>query len=294
MSKLLRADFTRLWKSRIFWIGIVFMTAIGIISSTTQYREMKTISGWQPHIDNILFNGCVFMLIFSAVFTGLFIGTEYSDGTIRNKLIVGHTRGTVYLSNFIVCVTALFIIHFMYVAAVAAVGFPLVGNVEKSPWELVRLGLISMVTLTALTAVFLLMSMLIHSKASCCVAAMVLAMAFLMSATFIGSRLSEPEYVDSDLYGFYGMDEAGNVYRMDESGNLYDETTAKKEKNPYYPTGLKREIYEFLYDFLPGCQMLQISNQNTANPDRMVLYSLAITVAVTGGGVIFFRRKNIK
>lgn len=281
MSKLLRANFTRLVKSRIFWICILFMASIGIISTITQYREMMTMTDYTPNIDNILFSGCMFMPIVSAVFVGLFLGTEYGDGTIRNKLIVGHERGAVYFSNFIVCAAALLLMHLVYIAVIVAVGVPLVGNAELPVTELVVMGLASLATALALTAIFVLMGMLIHGKAACCVAAMLLGMAMIMSATMIYSRLHEPEYYDE--YRFSVTDEAGNVH----------EEQSERQKNPLYLTGIKRQVYEFLYDFLPGCQMVRISYCEPVHSAKFPLYSFGITIVVTACGVFFFRRKNI-
>ena len=39
------------------------------------------------------------------------------------------------------------------------------------------------------------------------------------------------------------------------------EENVERQKNPHYLTGIKRDIYEFLNDFLPGSQMLQIAEQ---------------------------------
>lgn len=282
MSKLLRADFARLWRSKIFWIGMAFTIGVGAFSSVTQYREMMSMSHYHPHIDNILFSNCMFMPVVAAVFVGLFIGTEYSDGTIRNKIIVGRTRGAIYFSNFIVCMAALLMMHLADIAVIVGIGFPLVGNVEMPIQTLLQLGMISMVTVVALSAIFLLMSMLIHSKASCCVATILLSIVMLMSAMTIRSRLEEPEYYEPYVLSY-----------TDESGKAQEEV-GEKEKNPNYLTGTKREVCEFLFDFLPGCQMLQITAQNPDNPERLPLYSLSIIIVTTACGYAFFRRKNIK
>lgn len=280
MSKLLRADFARLWKGKIFYIGIAYALCVGILSSHTEYREMVSTPGYYPHADNILFGNSPFMPIAAAVFIGLFVGTEYSDGTIRNKLIIGHSRTAVYLSNLIVCLTALFIIHLTAIAAVVAVGFPLVGNVEAPIPSLFLLGGLSMATVAALTALFLLISMLVHSKANASVTAILLSIVLVVAAMSIHSRLQEPEYYDTYVYSYTdGADESEYT---------------EQEKNPDYLSGTKRRVYEFLDDFLPSCQMLQIAGQAPTSPVRLPLYSLLIFAATTGCGCFFFRRKNLK
>lgn len=284
MSKLLRADFARLWKSRIFWIGIAYTFVIGVLASTTPYRESLEIENYHPHFDNTLFTNCMFMPIVSAVFVGLFVGTDYSNGTIRNKLVVGHTRIAVYFSNLIVCVTAIIIMHLTNILTVTIIGAPLVGNREMPVDYLITLGLISIVTVIALSTVFLVMSMLINSKANASVGAIILSIIFLIAAMAIGSRLKEPEYHDT----YY-------IMYTDESGETHEESGGK-EKNPYYLTGMKREVFTFLYDFLPGCQMLQIAQQELDEPEEnplLPIYSLSIAVVTTACGVFFFRRKNL-
>lgn len=282
MNKLLRANFRRLWKSKIFWLGMLFTTGIGLFSSITQYREMMTTPGYHPHIDNILFSNCMFMPVVAAVFIGLFTGTEYSDGTIRNKLVVGQSRYAVYFANFIVCMAAVFLMHLINIAVIVTVGFPLVGNLELPVSILIFLGLLSLVTLAALSAIFLLMGMLIDSKANNTAAVIILSTVFLVAATFIDSRIKEPEYYES--YTITHTDDS-KEQRME---------FGEKEKNPNYLQGTRREVYEFLYDFLPGCQMLQIVQQSPEHPVRLSLYSLSIVVVTTACGVFFFRRKNIK
>lgn len=281
MSKLLRAGLARLIKCRIFWICMAVSFGIGLLSSITRYREMMDLPDYSYYMEDILFSNCIFMPLFSAVFAGLFIGTEYSDGTIRNKLIAGHTRSAVYFSNIIVCTLGLLLIHLTNIAAIVCIGFPLVQTVKASIPGLVLLGLISLTAVVALSAIFSLMSMLIHNKAVSCVAALILSFIFLVSAMTIQSRLSAPEYYPSVTASY-----------TDESGEMRIANT-ESVKNPNYLTGTKRKIYEFLYDFLPGCQMLQITEQSPKNPGALPAYALSITAAATACGIFFFRRKNI-
>ena len=50
-------------------------------------------------MDKMMLNYINIIGLFMAMFTSLFIGTEYDYGTIRNKIIVGHSRTSIYFSN---------------------------------------------------------------------------------------------------------------------------------------------------------------------------------------------------
>ena len=51
-----------------------------------------------------------FLAILHAAFTSLFLGTEYQDGTLRNKLIAGHPRWKVYGAYLITAAAGCFVI----------------------------------------------------------------------------------------------------------------------------------------------------------------------------------------
>lgn len=281
MIKLIRSNFSRLWKSKIFWLGMIFMFGMGSYAVFSRYTEVNKKPEYSYDMGDLLFAGDMWLIVIAAVFIGLFIGTDYHNGTIRNKLIVGHTRTEVYFSNFIVCISALLMMHFAYFVPVIGIGFPLVGN-SASTGSLIKLTLISIATLISLCSIFLLISMLIHSKSNASVTAIIISVLFLMSAMMIQNKLDGPEYYED--YDYVYTDEEGNVH----------EKHIDREKNYDYVDGTKRKVYEFLYDFLPGCQMFQITQQNPENPERLPIYSFSIIVVTTACGMFFFRRKNLK
>lgn len=282
MRNLLSANFLRLRKSFVFWLGIAYQFVVGLIAVGTRWREMHEMSGYFPHADNILFSGALFMPIVAAVFIGLFIGTEYSDGTIRNKIVVGQSRWAIYLANLITCSVALVLMHLAFLLAVVAVGFPLVGNLEKTPQELLLLAALSLMTVLALGALFLLLVMLVTKKSIAAVAVLLLGFVLMMSAMVIDNKLDEPKFYTT--VSSRSTDEEGNI-QVQESG---------KERNTNYLEGTKRKVYVFLNDFLPGSQFLQFSKQELTSPVRLPLYSLVILLGTTACGVVCFGRKDLK
>lgn len=180
----------------------------------------------------------------------------------------------------IVTAVALIMQHLAYILGIVVIGFPLIGGVSQIPENKILTVLFSIITLMALNAIYLLMSMLIHSKSNGSVAIIIMSIILVVGAAYIASLLREPEYYDE--YGFTFVNESGEEI----------EEFQKREKNPNYIEGTKREVYQFLFDFLPGGQMYQIANGvplSTKHP----LYSGLIIVVATAGGVILFRKKDI-
>ena len=272
MNKLLMANFARLKKDKVFWIGMAFLFAAGIFSVM-----MKRINDPTATADQLILIFPVLIGIVSAAFCSLYIGTEYSDGTIRNKLIVGHTRSAVYLSNFIACSAAGIFMCLSYIVAVVAFGLPLLGLSEMSMGAVAVLILVAFIMVIACTALFTLLCMLNQNKSTAAVTCILFIVALLVLATFINARLEAPQYYDNYVF----TDSLGSA-------------AAERELNPQYLTGLKREIYQFYLDFLPTGQAIEISMQSTPNLWRMPLYSLFITLVSTMGGLFCFRKKNLK
>ena len=292
MNKLLRANFARLWKSTIFRISMGLIVLISLHSVLNLYIDCPpNLSDYPPDLlDSCLFTGNVYMILVIAVFISLFIGTEYSDGTIRNKLIVGQTRYAIYFSNLIVCISALLIMYFTYIIVLIGIGSLLLENIQLNLETNITLHFISIITIIALSSIFLFMSMLIHSKPIGSVTVIIVSFVLLISANSISSSLKRPEY-------YYAESES----YTDELG-IHHEEFSKKTKNPRYLEGTKREIYKFLYDFLPSCQILQLANGELSKPANLLpyplvklpLYSLGIIVVTTTCGVFFFRKKELK
>ena len=92
MSRLLSADFAKLKKSRFFWLCIIGMAVFGLYMKIMEYISTQQYENYEPQIINILFVYALTVAILIPAFVSLFVGTEYSDGTIRNKMIIGHTR----------------------------------------------------------------------------------------------------------------------------------------------------------------------------------------------------------
>lgn len=277
MRNLLSAGFARLKKSKIFGIILFVMILFQCLSIFTNYSDMKHFPEYTCSLDELFFYYTIYLGIAIAVFCSLFLGTEYSDGTIRNKLMVGHTRHSIYFSNLILCSVAGIIICIAGMLPSFCAGIPLFGFFKMSPAAVISMILCSLAIAVTYTSLFTLAAMLIHSKAVIAVVAILSATLLLVAASRIQSSLGQPEIWE------------GYTFTMDNG----DETTIETQPNPFYIRGAKREFYEFLLDFLPSGQTVRIMSE-TVSLSRTMFYDAVILLFTTGAGILCFQRKDIK
>lgn len=272
MSRLVSAGFQRLFKSLCFKIYLIF--SAGYILTVIILRP-----DYYP-IDAFAFSGPVLITLAAAVFTAMFIGREYSDGAIRNKLAVGHKRIVIYLSNLIVCAAANAIALAVYFIVTFGVGIPAAG-IDMPFSSAAALSLCAFIALTAVSAVFLFISMILSSKAATA-PILILSVSFMMgAASHIQSRLNQPEY-----YG--GME---LVMSEDGEFKLQD---VEKTKNPNYLSEDARKVYEFLNDFLPFSQLYRIAENQLISLPLSAAYDAVVIVLFTGAGILLFAKKDLK
>lgn len=280
MSRLLYADFSRLIKNKLFWIGLIVMIALPLYAVGVRYYDYVVASEtvWET-ADGLWFVGGMYMAIILSVVISLFIGTEFGEGTIRNKLMVGHTRNSIYFSKLLVCATVAIFYHITFIVILFGAGTLLLKSWNTPVETLTILTTLSVVTVIAMAAVFTMLAMLIHSRSAGAVTAMLVAMAMLISAVTIFSTLSAPEYID-------------NAYEMNEAGEIVKSAPIP---NPRYLTGTKREVYQHMLNLIPVGQMMQFGNlQVTPQIYYLPLYAAIVVIVCTATGLSLFRRKDIR
>ena len=277
MNKLLTAYIFRLFKNKLFWIAVIFMAAVGAGFPLTNHHFMVK-NDYPQHIDNSFFMGTVFIGVVLSVFCSLFVGTEYHDGTIRNKIIVGQKRPVIYVSNLLTCIFAGIILCSVCFLACLCVGIPLLGTFRMKPDTVLLFILCALLLASAFSSLFTFLTMVNQSKAASAVLCILTAFLLFFAATYIQAQLSEPEMYDRYVY-------------MDREGNI---VTEEPEPNPNYVSGTKREIYEFLNDFLLGGQSLRIAQMNVQHPWIFMFYSGITIVVTTGAGILIFQKKDLK
>lgn len=279
MNKLLAANFSRLFKNKVFWICCIFAFCYGVFMQTMNYLT-SIASGEVPQIDDLFFSFAIWTGILLSAFISLFLGTEYSDGTIRNKLVIGHRRHDIYLSNLTVCITAGAVMCAINLVVSFAVGIPLMGGFDTGA-ELVFATCIGiLITAAAFASICTMISMLCQNKAAAAVINILLIFLLLFVSLYIRAWLEAPETVTTQSVV------------MGENGG--SSMTTEEVPNPVYLSGTARETCEFINDLLPTGQAVQFTNMEAENIPLLCSYSVVITAAAAGAGTLLFTKKDIR
>lgn len=246
MSKLLRANFVRLLKSKPLYLCVavqIFLTFLDVLPYKNNF-----------FIEKIIYGNSLFPMLFSAVFVPLFLGTEYSDKTIRNKIISGHTRFEIYLANFISAASGVFIICITPLITALILSLPFGGHFD--------------ISLTVFT--FYLITIIAANAAMCGI--------YLISAMLVTSKANN---VVLTLVIWFGT-----IYITASIDALL--------KLPQLSNGGLRTILRYAYDITPVGQALQLQIGESRNSILFPVYSLLLIVAATALGVLIFRKKDLK
>lgn len=279
MSRLLSADFAKLKKNKFFWLCMAGMAVFALFMKIMDYVSMREYSGSVPSFESLLLIYALVIGFLMAAFVSLFVGTEYSDGTIRNKLIIGHTRVSIYLSNLITCFAAGVMMCLAYLIPALAVSVLLCRSDSTDFRMLLLMILYSFVLTLAFTSLYTLAGMICQNKALTAVITILVICFFSVASIYISAKLNEPETYPE-------------ISALADGRTV---TSARQVPNPGYVRGTQREVYQFLNDFLPTGQSVILTRGDTeASTPLLPVYSACIAVTASGIGIFIFRKQDIK
>ena len=277
MRNLLSANFSRLWKSRFFWVLEAVAALWGVIVfalAAVNTHDFGT--DWAIARANAnFFTPILYIGPALAIFSGFYIGLEYSDGTIRNKLCTGHRRWEVYLANLAVCAAAGVMLLATHFLCVCAVGLPFVGTVTLTGLYRPVWGILGCLCVTlAYGALFTLIAMLDTNKARALVLSMLLSFALMLAGMVVFSHLRALEITKQTL--------------------LADPEAFENVAERILLLEKIRMLLQGLEILLPPAQTMYLVNPEGSSPAYMPLCSVGLGVVLTSAGLFFFRRKDLK
>lgn len=282
MHRLLRANFARLWKDKVFWLGFYVLTAFGVIERIGVYMDpVDTIEA--NYLEEAFWIQALVIGFILAAFVSLFVGVEYENSTMRNKIISGNSRSDIYLANVIVCIAAGWLMCLGCLISSLLFGIPLFGFFHMELSEVFLQGICVFALSAAYAAIFCFIAMLNSNRTITAIVSILLSFFLLFAGTAVSNQLDESQY-------YYVPDASLEIGEIDNGEN------SERVLNPDYLEGNERRAFELAFEILPGGQSLQLSGMIMENISymEMLLASLAWVILSCGCGLAFFRKKDLK
>lgn len=293
MRNLLSANLARLLRSKIFWFIEAGIFAWGAIAYFL--CKVNTGNGYLFENGNVyFFNEMTFVGITIACFCGFFIGTDYSDGTIRTKLAVGHSRKNIYLANLITILFSGLMQLVVYKLAACTVGYAFMGrkvfDTLYEPFAAITLSLLSVCGSAAITT---FLSMVIMDKPKAVLTNVLVSLLIFAAGVAALKSVLQPETIkriyepETKQYQFIQ-----EIQEMEETFLL-----AEDVPNPKYLTGIERKFYECAVAVLPCTQGLccvLIDDEIQMLSGLHVAGTTLLVTIMTAGGIVIFKRKDIQ
>lgn len=313
MIKLLRACIRRYTRNSIFWIAVILTLGIAVcVSFSARYT----------FYDDAMVSA---QMVIHAIMISWVVGKEFKEGIFRNKAIVGHSKGSIFLAELISGVGIAFVLYLLYAIIFVVVNFY---EVPLLPASLVVKIFVDYVLLNmCLAAIFVTVSCLLSQQTMIVIVNITFVLLMIIGSQRLYAGLSQPQY--------YELYETKNSEWIDEDGNIrYREEKIEGSEylveNPTYVGGIRRPVYETLYklslyghvvefvyfnmdwhgydyfmnnpaDGMTGEESWEqvisdneITDETIEKFNTNLIYSCILLIAVSGIGYIGFRKKELK
>lgn len=271
MHNLLNESFARLRKNTTFKVCLIIVIAIPVLLISLEKILLRAYnedaSGFNA-ADECLFLMTGMLPLFIAISPGFFIASDFRQNTVRNKIICGYSRTSIYMTNWItsVCITLIFHIVSTIVSMVLGSVLFKAGDIFTN--ENIYYSLVCIPVLITFTSITVAMTMALKNAAGAIFSYFIHEILALFNIVIL--------LIDSDeLKKFLCYFLPSNQLNMIVSRNYLAADITMDEPGELMSVGRYAIPEDFDAIMLP-------------------LYTVILTVAVTALGIWHFNKKDIK
>lgn len=279
MNKLIRAGIKRMLRIKTFYICLAVLFFIDGFDIIKEYLFPEPGRNL-PSPDGYLISGFLTIVLLSAILISSFLGSEHQFGTLRNKVVAGNDRFRIYVSSFVVCFISVMLMYAFVWLMTSVLGTLLLGGYTISGKELLILMLISFLGFVAMTALFVMIALCIHTKSMSSVTAVITAFMLVIFGVMTVQMLSIPQYISVDEIAVSEL----SKYEISPEDPM-------KVINPDYVGGSTRKVFEVMHEWNPVSKILSSSGELDA---KDVFIPVAEIVVLLVSGMIIFKKRDLK
>ena len=260
MDRLLKASMRRMIKNKMFLFSVIFQIGFALFAILPMYGMEFSVGNGFLLADSLL------TLVLSAVFVHFFLRSDYHGGMARNKIITGHSRGKIYISNFISALTGSWI-FFLTPIAVSLV-----------------LALFTDVTLGVSAAVFAVrMAVFLSAETAMCGI-------YVLAAFFFKNMGATASFFIALAMFTVSIFCTLNAVSPEDTAEIFESANIDIQLNQ------SNALNEILLNVLPTSHIVKLMVIEPPINEMLILplYSLIIIAATTGFGVLLFSGKDLK
>lgn len=303
MSKLLHAGARRYLISPVTWISVISTVILGIYNG-----NLAMTHGVIDGIYLLEFFIFVFFISFS-------IGREFDENVIRNKIISGHCKGKIFLSEFILAAlfaTVLFLIH---AVCFFGLNFYIINGRNVPPSYLIIVFVGFYLCSIFMTAIITVIAFIIPKRAIILVVSAVLVAGIVIIPDYLQNNAYQEQFVEVEYFEQKEVWENGEVV-----GYVNELSRVETEENPrYIKNDIIRNASKNVYEICPVTPIykngeimddafgqfishyyvdagskIEVNKEDGKLLKDNIAYTLALTTAIIALGCIIFKKKDLK
>jgi ABC-type transport system involved in multi-copper enzyme maturation permease subunit len=282
MSNLLKADIKRYSSSIVYIIAVIFSFAIGVKIGVCAYGSF-THDGATYHYFNIDETAFVIGILVLLSAVSIIVGQDYSENTVRNKLICGYTKTQVYLSELLSAFLAATLLY-----AVTVIPFALFGIKAMRFFPAEEIALVFAVIYfiyICMTAICVAVCCLIKKRAVSLIVTAGIFVGLFLGSVSIKSALEQPQY--QDRY------DSSDVYiGMEKNDSYIENETARKALEIAFNANPAGQIVGFVGYLSHDVFIYTAEGRRTL--ETYPLYAVGLSAAVTAVGIAVYRKQNLR
>jgi hypothetical protein len=264
MKNLLNANFSHLWQNGMFKIAIAAAAFVGIFCPIFYHRLLVVLEAPQSSysLDYYFLPYSHVIAVIATAFCSYYMSIDQTNGTLRNKIIAGHKRISIYMANLMTNMSVSCMLYTVYLVLSLGIGSSYIGHFQRyANTEMLLYVFCGYAAIIALTAVVTWVSMLFPNMA-------------------ISLGVSLCVVLGSLCVGVHQLSQLTNaIVWMDQMTKM-------------------RQRILFFADFLPGSQLMEFfamkDQLGNMNATVMLSGSAVFFVGMTIIGLISFQNKSLK